>query len=134
VNKGITSNWRWWQPSLDEMKVGRHSLTLHAMKEAADDADAKVKGELIAEFIFYAVDPPNRGALRVLTVMPPPSHFVFCREHHQASTDGDGQILRMFRQKGFRRPSASHWLDVCQARFGAVADAAVGQEGLVFKG
>jgi hypothetical protein len=77
VNKGITSNWRWWQPSLDEMKVGRHSLTLHAMKEAADDADAKVKGELIAEFIFYAVDPPNRGALRVLTVMPPPSQ-TFC--------------------------------------------------------
>ena len=60
VNVGITSNWRWWKPSLDEMKVGRHSLTLHAT-----DGDK----ELVGEFIFFVVDPPNRGSLRNLDVV-----------------------------------------------------------------
>ena len=27
VNKGITSNWRWWQPSLDEMKVEQNQTS-----------------------------------------------------------------------------------------------------------
>ena len=52
VNIGITSNWRWWQPSLDDMKVGRHSVTLRAK-----DGEK----EIVGEFIFYAVNPPNRG-------------------------------------------------------------------------
>ena len=42
------------------MKVGRHSLTLHAT-----DGDK----ELVGEFIFFVVDPPNRGSLRNLDVI-----------------------------------------------------------------
>ncbi len=60
VNVGITSNWRWWQPSLDEMKVGRHSLTL---REVGGEK------ELVGEFIFYAVNPPNRGSPCVVAVL-----------------------------------------------------------------
>jgi hypothetical protein len=67
VNVGITSNWRWWKPSLDEMKVGRHSLTLRAK-----DGDT----ELVGEFIFYVVNPPNRGLPRNLHVIFTLSLFV----------------------------------------------------------
>jgi hypothetical protein len=61
VNEGITSNWRWWRPSQDDMKVGRHSLTLRAIEG---------EKELVGEFIFFAVNPPNRGLPCVLVVMP----------------------------------------------------------------
>ena len=41
------------------MKVGRHSLTLRAKDKDGDT-------ELVGEFIFYVVNPPNRGLLRNL--------------------------------------------------------------------
>jgi hypothetical protein len=49
------------------MKVGKHTLTLHAK-----DRDK----ELVGEFIFYAVDPPNRGQLNVPVVMFLRSHLM----------------------------------------------------------
>jgi hypothetical protein len=42
------------------MKVGKHTLTLRAK----DDGK-----EVVGEFIFYAVNPPNRGPLIVLVVI-----------------------------------------------------------------
>jgi hypothetical protein len=132
------------------MKVGRHSLTLHAMKESEKDKDVKVKGELIAEFIFYAVDPPNRGSLRVLAHLPP-SHILLAGSTIKPPLMAMGKSMACSGKKGADDPvlvigkdpplastpllcsKSAHCLrlHVRQARVGAVAGAAVGQEGRI---